>query len=286
PPEEAQRLRDVLAQYRGGTARATGLRHQRHDGGLIDVEVTFDDIDFEGRLGRLAVWEDGLERHRLEGQRGQARKKEVAVGAAGGQPAGGIPHDFNNLLPAIVGYATLLERTLPADATAREEAQEIIGAARRAANLTHQLLAFSRKQVLRPTVVDVNVVIRDIERILHRVLGEHVPLPTALDPGLAPVLADPSQLDQVIMNLAVNARDAMPGGGRITIETANVPLDSELAQVHPEARPGGYVRVAVSDTGTGLSPEAKAHLFEPFFTTKEVGKGTGLGLATVYGIVH
>src|SRR5262249_4982650 len=199
---------------------------------------------------------------------------------------GGIAHDFNNLLTAIVGYATLLERTLPADATAREEAQEIIGAARRAANLTHQLLAFSRKQVLRPTVVDVNVVIRDIERILHRVLGEHVPLPTALDPGLAPVLADPSQLDQVIMNLAVNARDAMPGGGRITIETANVPLDSELAQVHPEARPGGYVRVAVSDTGTGLSPEAKAHLFEPFFTTKEVGKGTGLGLATVYGIVH
>jgi two-component system, cell cycle sensor histidine kinase and response regulator CckA len=140
--------------------------------------------------------------------------------------------------------------------------------------------------VLRPTVVDVNVVIRDIERILHRVIGEHITMRTSLDPGLAPVLADPSQLDQVIMNLAVNARDAMPGGGRITIETANVPLDSELAQVHPEARPGGYVLVAVSDTGTGLSPEAKAHLFEPFFTTKEVGKGTGLGLATVYGIVR
>ncbi|HET7249435.1 MAG TPA: PAS domain S-box protein [Gemmatimonadales bacterium] len=281
PPEEAERLREVLAQYRGGTARATGLRHQRHDGSLIDVEVTFDDIEFEGRPARLAVVEDVTERHRLEGQLRQAQKMEAV-----GQLAGGIAHDFNNLLTAIVGYATLLERTLPADATAREEAQEIIGAARRAANLTHQLLAFSRKQVLRPSVVDVNVVIRDIERILHRVIGEHITLRTSLDPALAYVLADPSQLDQVIMNLAVNARDAMPGGGRITIETANVPLDSELAQVHPEARPGGYVLLAVSDTGTGLSPEAKAHLFEPFFTTKEVGKGTGLGLATVYGIVR
>jgi two-component system, cell cycle sensor histidine kinase and response regulator CckA len=279
--EEAERLRDVLAQYRGGTARATGLRHTRRDGGLIDVEVTFDDIEFEGRTARLAVVEDVTERHRLEGQLRQAQKMEAV-----GQLAGGIAHDFNNLLTAIVGYATLLERTLPADATAREEAQEIIGAARRAGNLTHQLLAFSRKQVLRPTVVDVNVVIRDIERILHRVIGEHITLRTSLDPGLAPVLADPSQLDQVIMNLAVNARDAMPGGGRIMIETANVPLDGELAQVHPEARPGGYVLLAVSDTGTGLSPEAKAHLFEPFFTTKEVGKGTGLGLATVYGIVR
>jgi two-component system, cell cycle sensor histidine kinase and response regulator CckA len=279
--EDAERLREVLEQYRGGTARATGLRHKRQDGGLIDVEVTFDDIEFEGRPARLAVVEDVTERHRLEGQLRQAQKMEAV-----GQLAGGIAHDFNNLLTAIVGYATLLERTLPADATAREEAQEIIGAARRAANLTHQLLAFSRKQVLRPTVVDVNVVIRDIERILHRVIGEHITLRTSLDPGLAPVLADPSQLEQVIMNLAVNARDAMPGGGRITIETANVPLDSELAQVHPEARAGGYVLVAVSDTGTGLSPEAKAHLFEPFFTTKEVGKGTGLGLATVYGIVR
>ncbi len=281
PAEEAGRLREVLAQYRGGAARATGLRHARRDGTLLDVEVTFDDIEFEGRPARLAVVEDVTERHRLEGQLRQAQKMEAV-----GQLAGGIAHDFNNLLTAIVGYATLLERTLPPDAAAREEAQEIIGAARRAANLTHQLLAFSRKQVLRPTVVDVNVVVRDIERILHRVIGEHITLRTSLDPGLAPVLADPSQLDQVIMNLAVNARDAMPGGGRITIETANVPLDTELAQVHPDARPGGYVLLTVSDTGTGLSPDATAHLFEPFFTTKEVGKGTGLGLATVYGIVR
>ena len=281
PEEEAVKLREVLAQYRGGTARATGLRHQRRDGTLIDVEVTYDDIDFAGRPARLAAVEDVTERRRLEDRLRQAQKMEAV-----GQLAGGIAHDFNNLLTAIVGYATLLDRALPVSDELHEEVQEIIGAARRAGTLTQQLLAFSRKQVLRPTVLDVNVVVRDMERILHRTIGEHIALETSLEPGLAPVRADASQLEQVIMNFAVNARDAMPGGGRITIETANVPLDAELAQAHPEARPGAYVLLAVSDTGTGMSPEVKAHLFEPFFTTKEVGKGTGLGLATVYGIVH
>jgi CheY-like chemotaxis protein len=185
-----------------------------------------------------------------------------------------------------MGYATLLDRSLPSDVDVREEVQEIIGAARRAANLTQQLLAFSRKQVLRPTVLDVNVVVRAMERILHRVIGEHIALRTSLASSLSPVRADASQLEQVIMNLAVNARDAMPAGGRITIETSDVTLEGELAREHPEAHAGAYVMLAVGDTGTGITPEVRAHLFEPFFTTKEVGKGTGLGLATVYGIVH
>ncbi|MGH7613671.1 MAG: PAS domain S-box protein [Gemmatimonadales bacterium] len=281
PEEEVEKLVKTLAQYRGGTARATGLRHRHRDGTLVDVEVTFDDIDFEGRPARLAVVEDVTGQRRLEEQLRQAQKMEAV-----GQLAGGIAHDFNNLLTAIVGYATLLERALPAGSESREDVHEIVGAARRAANLTHQLLAFSRKQVLRPTVLDVNVVVRDMERILQRVIGEHIALRTSLDPGLAPVLADASRLEQVIMNLAVNARDAMPTGGHITIETANVPLDAELASVHQDAQPGEYVLLAVSDTGMGMPPEVKAHVFEPFFTTKDVGKGTGLGLATVYGIVR
>jgi PAS domain S-box-containing protein len=280
PEEEAGKLVATLAQYRGGTARATGLRHRKRDGTLIDVEVTFDDIDFEDRPARLAVVEDVTEQRRLEEQLRQAQKMEAV-----GQLAGGIAHDFNNLLTAIVGYATLLDRSLAPNSPDREDVQEIIGAARRAANLTQQLLAFSRKQVLRPKVLDVNAVVRDLERILQRVIGEHITLRTSLDPGLAAIRADASQLDQVIMNLAVNARDAMPTGGRLTIETANAPLDPELARVHQEAPAGDYAVLTVADTGSGMSAEVKAHLFEPFFTTKEVGKGTGLGLATVYGIV-
>ncbi|HEY6060180.1 MAG TPA: PAS domain S-box protein, partial [Gemmatimonadales bacterium] len=281
PEEEAVKLREVLAQYRGGPARATGLRHQRRDGTLIDVEVTYDDIDFAGRRARLAVVEDVTERRRIEDRLRQGQKMEAV-----GQLAGGIAHDFNNLLTAILGYATLLDRALPPDDERREEVHEIVGAARRAGNLTQQLLAFSRKQVLRPTVLDVNVIVRDMERILHRIIGEHIALTTSLEPRLRPVRADASQLEQVIMNLAVNARDAMPGGGRITIATINAVLDPELAREHPDVPPGAWVRLTVSDTGEGMTPEVKAHLFEPFFTTKEVGKGTGLGLATVYGIVH
>jgi PAS domain S-box-containing protein len=281
PEEEVDRLREVLAQYRGGTARVAGLHHRGRDGRLFDVEVSFDDIDFAGQPARLAVVEDVTERRRLEEQLRQAQKMEAV-----GQLAGGIAHDFNNLLTAIVGYATLLDRALPADTDLREEVQEIIGAARRAGNLTHQLLAFSRKQVLRPTVLDVNAVVRDMERILQRVIGEHIALHTKLEPDLGYVLADASQLEQVIMNLAVNARDAMPSGGRITIETANVPPDAGLAQRHPEAGLGAHVLLSVGDTGQGMTAEVQAHLFEPFFTTKEVGKGTGLGLATVYGIVR
>jgi two-component system cell cycle sensor histidine kinase/response regulator CckA len=281
PEEAAGNLVATLAQYRGGTARATGLRHRKRDGTPIEVEVTFDDIDFEGRPARLAVVEDVTEQRRLEEQLRQAQKMEAV-----GQLAGGIAHDFNNLLTAIVGYATLLDRSLAPGSAEREDVQEIIGAARRAANLTHQLLAFSRKQVLRPKVLDVNAVVRDMERILQRVIGEHITLRTSLDPGLAAVHADASQLEQVIMNLAVNARDAMPTGGRLIIETANAPLDAELARVHQDAPAGDYALLTVADTGTGMSGEVQAHLFEPFFTTKEVGKGTGLGLATVYGIVR
>ncbi|MGH7548774.1 MAG: PAS domain S-box protein [Gemmatimonadales bacterium] len=235
----------------------------------------------EGRLaGILGIGRDVTERVQLEQQLRQAQKMEAV-----GRLAGGIAHDFNNILTAITGYADLLLEDLAAADPRRQDAVEILAAAERAAGLTRQLLAFSRQQVLQPTVLDLNALVRELEKMLHRLLGEDVKLATRLDPALAPVRADPGQLEQVIMNLVVNSRDAMPNGGQLTVETTNVQLDEAYARDHYPARPGPYVMLAVSDTGTGMTEQTKAHLFEPFFTTKEKGKGTGLGLATVYGIV-
>jgi PAS domain S-box-containing protein len=281
PEAEHAKLLDILQRHSGGVGRATGLKHRTRDGAIIDVEVTFDDLDFEGRRARLALVEDVTEQRRLEDQLRQAQKMEAV-----GQLAGGIAHDFNNLLTAIVGYATLLDRSLAPETAERQDVREILGAARRAAGLTQQLLAFSRKQVLRPAVLDVNIVVRDMERMLHRVIGEHIELVTVLAPGAAPVLADSGQLQQVILNLAVNARDAMPRGGRLTIETQPAQLDETFTRGVPDAQPGEYVCLRVTDSGIGMTSDTMAHIFEPFFTTKEVGKGTGLGLATVYGIVR
>jgi len=235
----------------------------------------------EGQLaGILGICRDVTERLSLEQQLRQAQKMEAV-----GRLAGGGAHDFNNILTAITGYADLLLEDLGTTDRRRDDIAEIRKAAERAAGLTRQLLAFSRQQVMQVRVLDLNDVVADTQNMLGRLLGEDIALVTRLDPALGAVKADPGQLEQVIMNLAVNARDAMPGGGKLTIETANAELDDTYVREHFPARPGSYVMLAVSDTGTGMSDEVQSHLFEPFFTTKEKGKGTGLGLATVYGIV-
>jgi signal transduction histidine kinase len=202
-----------------------------------------------------------------------------------GRLAGGVAHDFNNLLTAISGYAELLLAELPAGDPKHEFADEIARAAERAAALTHQLLVFSRRQVLVPEVLDLNAVVGEMDKMLRRLIGEDVELDTALSPTLGQVRADRGQLEQVLLNLAVNARDAMPRGGRLTIETANVQALRSAAEPGVSLAPGAYVRLCVADTGQGMSPATQARVFEPFFTTKEPGRGTGLGLATVYGIV-
>jgi PAS domain S-box-containing protein len=234
----------------------------------------------EALVGILGIGRDVTERVQLEQQLRQAQKMEAV-----GRLAGGVAHDFNNILTAITGYADLLAEDLPPGDPRRQDAQEIRKAADRAAGLTRQLLAFSRQQVLQPRVLDLNALVSELEKMLRRLLGEDIELATGLDPALGRVKTDPGQFEQVVMNLSVNARDAMPQGGKLTLETANVELDDVYAREHYPARPGPYAMLAVSDTGTGMTEEVQAHLFEPFFTTKEKGKGTGLGLATVYGIV-
>ncbi|MGB8012478.1 MAG: ATP-binding protein [Terriglobales bacterium] len=210
----------------------------------------------------------------------QSQKMEAV-----GQLAGGIAHDFNNLLGVIMGYCELLEEQIGPDDARRRMVSQIHNAGVSGAALTRQLLAFSRRQVLRPLVLDLNVLVTGMETMLRRIIGEHIEIITSLFPGLGSVKADPAQLEQVMMNLAVNARDAMPTGGTIAIETSNVELDDSQSRQHPEVKPGSYVMLAVSDTGVGMDSETQARIFEPFFTTKQLGKGTGLGLSTVYGIV-
>ncbi len=237
-------------------------------------------IELDGTPHVLVLTTDITERRQLEEQLRQAVKMEAV-----GRLAGGIAHDFNNLLTAIIGSADLLLEDLDPASPARDDVTEIRRAGDRAAQLTRQLLAFSRRQPLTPRVIDVNALVADMDRLLRRLIGEDIELRTVLTPDLGAVRADAGQLEQVIMNLAVNARDAMPRGGKLTIETANTELDESYAREHVTVRAGPAVMIAVSDTGTGMDSETLAHIFEPFFTTKEVGKGTGLGLATVYGIV-
>src|SRR5437773_582533 len=218
------------------------------------------------------------ERKQLEVQLRQAQKMEAV-----GRLAGGVAHDFNNLLNVIMGYGELLLERLAEDDPSRSKIVEIRSAAERAASLTRQLLAFSRKQVIQPRVLDLNLLLAEMEKMLRRLIGEDVELSTRRPLALDRVRADPGQIEQFVMNLVVNARDAMPEGGKLVIEMANVELDDAFVRRHPGSRPGPFVMIAVSDTGVGMDAEVQSHLFEPFFTTKEAGKGTGLGLATVYG---
>jgi signal transduction histidine kinase/CheY-like chemotaxis protein len=253
---------------------------QRKDGSAIPVEISIGPLATrEGALVTAAI-RDITERKQLEQQFRQSQKMEAV-----GQLAGGIAHDFNNLLTVINGHSEMALQLLKADDPLHSNLEQIKEAGDRAASLTRQLLAFSRKQILEPKVLDLNAIVTNLDKMLQRLIGEGIALQTALAPALGRVKADSGQIEQVLINLAVNARDAMPQGGRLTIEAANVELDGHYAAQHVAVQPGPYVMLAVSDTGCGMDAETQARIFEPFFTTKGQGKGTGLGLSTVHGIV-
>jgi two-component system cell cycle sensor histidine kinase/response regulator CckA len=281
-PEDWPRVAELSqAVLRGdvGSARYE-VRQVCRDGSAMWVDAIVSLTEWDGEPALLATLMDITEQRRLEEQYRQAQKMEAV-----GQLAGGVAHDFNNLLTAVMGYTELVLEELPPQDPRRDDLLEVRRAADRAAALTRQLLAFSRRQVLQPRVLNLNDVVTGMEKMLRRLIGEDVALEARAAPHLPGVLADPGQLEQVIMNLAVNARDAMPSGGKLTIETSVVELDQTYVASYPEARVGRYVLLAISDTGAGMDADTQGHLFEPFFTTKAPGKGTGLGLATVYGIV-
>ncbi|HJQ26966.1 MAG TPA: PAS domain S-box protein [Blastocatellia bacterium] len=274
----------VLARIRqNGEGKQSGLMQQRLirlDGKPIEAEVTGIPTMYQSKPAVQIVIRDITEQRRLEEQLRQSQKMQAI-----GQLAGGVAHDFNNLLTVITGYSQMAIEGAGANDELRGDIGEIQKASERAAALTRQLLAFSRQQVLQLKVLNLNTVIADTEKMLRRLIGEHIQLITKLSPDLAQLKADPGQVEQVIMNLAVNARDAMPEGGKLIIETANVDLDDRYVREHVGARTGPHVMLAVTDTGTGMDKATMSRIFEPFFTTKEIGKGTGLGLSTVFGIV-
>jgi PAS domain S-box-containing protein len=263
-----------------GAAHAHDIHLRRSDGRQVCADFSASLVPVRGEPFVLAIARDVTDRNRLERQFQQAQKMEAI-----GQLAGGVAHDFNNLLTVILGYSEFLLETFPADDSRRQDVEEIRKAGQSAGSLTRQLLAFSRKQILEPVVLDLNAVLANSDRMVRRLIGEHIKIITRFDPGLGLVKADAGQIEQILVNLAVNARDAMPDGGTITIETGNVEFDEQYVRTHVGAATGAHIVVAVSDTGHGMSEQTQSHLFEPFFTTKEKGKGTGLGLATIYGIV-
>ena len=278
--EDHLRMRDRA--LRGEAVRGVEVTRRRKDGASINISLSVAPLhDAAGRVtGILSIAADLTEMRQLEVQYRQAQKMEAV-----GRLAGGIAHDFNNLLTAIIGTTSLVLEDMGLESRARLDIQEIEKAAKRAAGLTRQLLIFSRQQVLEPRALDLNALVANLEKMLHRLIGADIELRTKQAAALGAVRADPGQLEQAIVNLVVNARDAMPQGGRLTIETADVELDRSYVAGHVPTQPGPYVLLAISDTGVGMDGATKARLFEPFFTTKEPGRGTGLGLATVYGIV-
>jgi PAS domain S-box-containing protein len=280
-PYPAERC-PILATLRDGTIQHIASEvFWRKDGKPLPVEYTSSPIADTGEIaGAVVAFRDISERLRLEGQLLQAQKLESI-----GRLSGGIAHDFNNLLTTIAGSAELAIETLPADHAVQEDLRLIQSAADRATALTRQLLTFARKQPILIQPLDLNKLLANLDQLLRRLLGTDISLVTYPTPNLWTINADHNQIEQVLINLAVNARDAMPEGGKLTIETANVELDAAYAQQHLNVKPGSYVMLAVSDTGSGMSAEVQAHIFEPFFSTKESGKGTGLGLSTSYGIV-
>ena len=262
-------------------------KHKKKDGSVIDVEIMSHPLDFGGRNAKLVVAHDVTQRKEAEkalrDTEAQLRQSQKLEGV--GQLAGGIAHDFNNLLTVITGFCSLAMRGLNSEDPLCSNLEEIKKAGDRAASLTRQLLAFSRRQVLQPKILNLDTVVVDMEKMLRRIIGEHIDLRAVLEPTLGNVNADPGQIEQILLNLVVNARDSMPNGGKLTIETDNVYLDEEYVKHHVGAQAGPHVMLAVSDTGYGIDQRTLSRIFEPFFTTKELGKGTGLGLSTVYGIV-
>jgi two-component system, cell cycle sensor histidine kinase and response regulator CckA len=270
----------TLLKQSGGTRNAND--NLTKDGRTISCEwYNTPLVDDSGRIfGVASLVQDVTERVALEERLRQSQKMEAV-----GRLAGGVAHDFNNLLTIILGYSQILADGVPAGSRLADSTAQIKSAADKASGITRQLLAFSRKTVLSPQVINLNDVMLNLDSLLRRLIGEDIEVLTAPARDLGSVKADPGQIEQVIMNLALNSRDAMPHGGKLTLETANARLDESYAQAHQPAVPGRYVMLAVSDTGQGMTPETQARIFEPFYTTKEVGKGTGLGLSMVYGIV-
>ena len=278
--ENVPRLLAAVERESPRVAPAVG-RHRVKDGGTIEVEVAAHDLMYDGHHAVLSVLVDVTHRKQLEERLMQSQKMEAV-----GMLAGGIAHDFNNLLTIITGYSQLLLTSLPEDDRNRSSVEQIIKAGERAAALTRQLLAFSRRQVMQPKVLDLNTLVGGMAVMLRRLIGEDIELHLALGKDLGRVHADPGQIEQVIMNLVVNARDAMPKGGVLTIETNNIDLTRDDTSARPAVKPGPYVMLAVSDNGIGMDEATRARLFEPFFTTKGQGHGTGLGLSTVFGIMR
>jgi two-component system cell cycle sensor histidine kinase/response regulator CckA len=291
PPDRIDELDEALQRIaNGGLVEQHDTQRICKDGTVLDVSVTIAPIhDAAGTItGASAIGRDITRRLALERERQilDTRLNQSERLESMGRLAGGIAHDFNNLLAVILNYATFVREELDDKTAAQSDLDQISIAAERASQLTRQLLAFARREVLQPQVLNLNVVISDVAKLLKRTIGEQVDLRIVKSPSLWSVDADPGQLEQVLINLVVNARDAMPAGGTITIDAENVDVDDGYTEIHPILLPGRYVRLRVSDTGAGMEQDVLDHVFEPFFTTKAGGKGTGLGLPMVFGIIR